>query len=214
MTNEKLPARFSVCGYALRFKYLKITTRFMRWALPVIMKKTVLILIILISGLGFAQEETPFYEQIAFDKYRSEIIDSFPVKKKVKVYKYVFDFQPTLFWFSTPSCLSNIVRKSNEQFQPIKDYIDSQRNFDSNRFELDLSDLDKKQFKIKKSGRGNYPKLFISPPYKENGNDERIFVNIYEKHSERKEIIYHLEFDKSGMIQDWCYSISETIILH
>lgn len=177
------------------------------------MNKTIVILFFLSSGFGFAQENTPFYEQIAFDKYRSEIIDSFPVKKRIKVYKYAFDFQPTLFWFNTPSCLSNIVWKSNDQFQPIKEYIDSQLNIDSNRFELDFSDLDKKQFKIKKFGRGKYPKLFISPPYRENGYDERIFINIYEKHSERKEVIYHLEFDKSGKIKNWCQSVSESIII-
>ena len=170
------------------------------------LKRTVVILILLISELGFSQKNKPFFEQIAFDLYRTEIIDSFPVKKQIKVYKYAFDFQPTLFWFFTPSCLSNIVWKSNDQFLPIKEYTDSQQNIDSNRFELDFSDLDKKQFKIKKFGKGNYPKLFISPPYKETGNDERIFINIYEKHSEKKEVIYHLEFDKNGIIINWCRS--------
>jgi len=165
----------------------------------------------LISELGFTQTNTSFYEQVAFDLYRTEIIDSFPVKKRIKVYKY--SFQPTLFYFFTPSCLTNIVWKSNDQFQPIKEYTESQWNIDSNRFELDFSNLDKKQFKIKKIGRGSYPKLFISPPYKENKNDERIFVNIYEKHSERKEVIYHIEFNKSGEIINWCQSVSESIIV-
>jgi len=176
------------------------------------LKKTFGILFLLISGLAIAQTSTPFYEQIAFDLYRTEIIHSFPVKKRIKVYKYAFDFQPTLFWFYTPSCLSNIVWKSNDQFQPIKEYTTSQLKIDSNRFELDFSDLDKKKFKIKKFGKGSYPKLFISPPYKENEN-ERVFINIYEKHSERKEVIYHLEFDKTGVIKNWCQSISESIIV-
>ena len=176
------------------------------------MRKTIIILFLLISELGFTQTETPFYEQIAFDKYRSEIIDSFPVKKRIKVYKYAFDFQPTLFWFYTPSCLSNIIWKSNDQFQPIKEYTDSQLNINSNRFELDFSDLDKKQFKIKKFGKGSYPKLFISPPYIENGNDDRIFINIYEKHSEKNEFIYHFEFDKNGIIINWCRSKGLTTV--
>ena len=170
------------------------------------MRKTFIILFLFISGFGFAQISTPFYEQLAFDLYQAEIIDSFPVKKRIKVYKQALEFHPTLFWFYTPSCLKNIVWKSNDQFQPIKEYTDSQLKIDSNRFELDFSDLDKEQFKIKKFGKGNYPKLFISPPYKENGNDERIFINIYEKHSEKKEIIYHLEFDKNGLIINWCWS--------
>lgn len=177
------------------------------------MKRTIVILFLLINGFANSQENIPFYEQIAFDKYRSEIIDSFPVKKRVKVYRYASEFHPILFWFYTPRCLSNIVWKSNNQFQPIEEYLDTQWSLNSKLFELNLNGLDKKQFKIKKLGKGNYPKLFISPPYRENGNDERIFINLYEKHSKKKEVIYHLEFHRSGKIKDWCRSVSEEMIM-
>lgn len=168
----------------------------------------------MIGKVGFAQKNMPFYEQIAFDHYSTTIIDSFPVKKRIKVYMYAFDFQPILFYFYTPRCLTDIVWKSNSQFQPFKKYVERQWNIDSNLFKLDFSNLNKKQFKIKKNGKGTYPKLFISPPYKEKENDDRIFVNIYEKHNKRKEVIYHLELNQFGIIKNWCQSVSETIIIH
>jgi hypothetical protein len=178
------------------------------------LKKTLIIIILLIGELGFAQKKMPFYEQIAFDFYRSEIIDSFPVKKRIKIYKYAYDFQPNTHWFYTPSCLTNIVGKGSKQFIPIKEYVDNQWRIESDKFELDFSELDKKQFKIKKSGKGSFPKLFISSPHIVKGNNKRIFVNIFVKHSERKEVIYHLEFNQSGIIKNWCQSVLETVIIH
>jgi len=179
------------------------------------LKKILIILFLLISEFGFTQTEMPFYEQIAFDFYRTEIIDSFPIKKRIKVYEYAIEFQPTMLWFIRPNCLADMVWKNNDQFQPIKEYTDNQwLNINSKQFQLDFSDLDKKQFKIKKLGRGSFPKLFISPPHKENENNQRIFVNVYLEHNERKLVIYHFEFDKSGKIKNWCQSISESKIAH
>jgi hypothetical protein len=64
--------------------------------------------------IGFSQTEFPFYEQVEFDFYQSTLIDSFPNKKKVKVYRYVLDFQPDYFVFHNPSCLG-VKWKNNEQ---------------------------------------------------------------------------------------------------
>ena len=49
------------------------------------LKKNLLFILLINCGIGIAQTEFPFYEQIAFDLYQSKLIDSFPTKKKVKV---------------------------------------------------------------------------------------------------------------------------------
>ena len=178
------------------------------------MKKALLLIFLLNCGIGIAQTEFPFYEQIAFDFYQSKLIDSFPTKKKVKVYKYATEFHTGLFSlhniFTTPICLNDIVWKSNDQFKVIETYAISQMQIESKLFELDLSNLDRKKFKIKKNGKGSFPKLFISPPNKEDNGTDRIFVNIYEKHSE-KTVNYHFEFNKTGDIIDWCRTVAEII---
>ena len=173
------------------------------------MKKAILLIFLLKCGIGISQTEFPFYEQIAFDFYQSKLIDSFPTKKKVKVYPYVFDFQPDYFVFSNPNCLG-IKWKNNEQFLPLESYVESQRKIDSERFELDFSDLDKKKFKIKKRGKGNYPRLHITAPHKEKNGTERVFVNIHETH-ENIYVTYHIEFNDKGKIIDWCREMDEII---
>tara|TARA_R110002049_G_scaffold43784_1_gene128721 strand:+ start:1353 stop:1883 length:531 start_codon:yes stop_codon:yes gene_type:complete len=173
------------------------------------LKKTILLIFLLKCGIGISQTEFPFYEQIAFDFYQSKLIDSFPTKKKIKVYQYVYDFQPDYFVFSNPNCLG-IKWKNNEQFQSIESYVESQRKIDSERFELDFSDLDKKKFKIKKRGKGNYPRLNITAPHKEKNGTDRIFVNIHETH-ENIYVTYHIEFNDKGEIIDWCKEMDEII---
>ena len=85
------------------------------------MKKHLLLIFLLTCGIGVAQTEFPFYEQIAFDFYQSKIIDSFPTKKKVKVYPYVIDFHPSGNSFSYPNCLG-ITWKGRGQFEKIESY--------------------------------------------------------------------------------------------
>ena len=120
------------------------------------MKKAILLTFLLNCGIGISQTEFPFYEQIAFDFYQSTIIDSFPSKKKIKVYPYVMDFHPPRTGFYNPICLG-ISWKSKTQFKELESYLETQLNIDSDRFELDFSNLDKKKFKIKRNGNGTYP---------------------------------------------------------
>ena len=80
-------------------------------------------------------------------------------------------------------------------------------------FELNFSDLDSRQFKVKKYLNGGFPRLSISLPYKEVENNERVFINIYIKHAIRKTTIYHFEFDDKGAVIDWCQYISEPLII-
>ena len=145
------------------------------------MKKALLLIFLLNCGIGISQTEFPFYEQIAFDFYQSKLIDSFPTKKKVKVYPYVMDFHPSRGNFYRPNCLGIDWKKSNP-FKEIKEYVESQLNIDSDRFELDFSNVDKKKFKVKKRGKGTYPRMHITAPHKEIDGNGRIFVNIHETH--------------------------------
>ena len=173
------------------------------------LKKIILLTFLLNCGIGISQTEFPFYEQIAFDFYQTKLIDSFPTKRKVKVYPYVLDFHPDYFVFHNPSCLG-IKWKNNKQFEPLAEYIETQMQFDSNRFELDFSNIDKKKFKVKKREKGSYPRLHITAPHKEIDGTERIFVNIHETH-EHLWISYHLEFNENGEIIDWCRNYAEII---
>jgi len=134
------------------------------------MNYKVTLLLLLFNLIGLAQTKVPFYEQISFDFYKTEILDSFPVKKKIKVYKYYTSFHPKNRWFETPDCFQDITLKSNDQFKVMEPYLKLQRSFQSNEYELDFSKTDKKQFKIKKYGKGDFPKLFISPPHHDKSN--------------------------------------------
>lgn len=160
----------------------------------------------------FSQENI-FYEQVAFDFYQSEILQKFPVKKKLKVYNWFRNFHPNYFVFHAPECLKGIVWKSNDQFQAIKSYEDKQSEFDSSFQVLDFSKIDKRKFKEAKSKDGSYfPKLKISLPFIERKKGDRVFINIYQLDTKLKSTIYLLEFDKNGKIVNWCREQFETIV--
>lgn len=173
------------------------------------MKNIVFLILFFYCRIGIAQTEFPFYEQIAFNFYQSKLIDSFPTKKKIKVYPYVMNFHPSGNAFSYPNCLG-IIWKGGEQFEKIESYVKSQYNIDSKRFELDFTKLNKKKFKIKKRGKGNYPRLHITAPHKDKKGTERIFVNIHETHKEIY-VTHHFEFNNQGKIINWCKEMNEII---
>ncbi|MBM1106958.1 hypothetical protein JQC67_12475 [Aurantibacter crassamenti] len=177
------------------------------------MKNTlqILTLWILGIGIGFAQSELPFFEQSAFDFYRMEILKINPVKKRISVYRYYMDFQDSNRYFAEGECLENPVFKN--QIKKVDETAYGQNNIDSDKFELDFSKMDKKQFKIRKNGRGSYPKLFISYPMVSVKNPKRFFINVYENY-ERRANNYHIELDDKGKVIDWCNSYHETIVIH
>ncbi|MEE9363423.1 MAG: hypothetical protein V3U92_12570 [Cellulophaga sp.] len=167
------------------------------------MKNTLLLSFLLLGGILVAQTKTPFYEQLAFDLYKTKILEAHPVPKKITIYENAFGFHPTLFWNTPPSCFPNVTAKRGVKFKEISAYAKKHWENDSDYFELDFSNLNKKQFKIKKKRKGKFPKLFISLPFIEQKKSRRIFVTIYEKY-ENKEVLYHIEFTKNGDIVDWC----------
>lgn len=119
------------------------------------------------------------------------------------------DFHPPRTGFYNPICLG-INWKSKTQFKELESYLETQLNIDSDRFELDFSNLDKKKFKIKRNGNGTYPKLQITAPHKEINGTERIFVNIHITNKYLYET-YHIEFNDKGKIINWCRTYDEVI---
>jgi len=156
----------------------------------------ILLQIIFIGILGFksayGQTETPFYEQIAFNFYRTEILSSHSPDKKLRVYKEI-DRYPMMkdpSWY--PQCFEDFRVWTKKD--KLSDNI-------SGKKELDLSDLGMELFKLKKYGKGRYPKLYVSQSL--SLNDEIILVNvceIYRWHGR----YYHVKMDSNGNVIDWC----------
>jgi hypothetical protein len=169
------------------------------------MKIYITILVLLLGSVAFCQSNPPNYAQIAFDRYRTEIIDSLPIKKKIKVYKNVFDYAPTIVSQFQPMCLPNI--SSDTEFEPIEAYSNNLLETALEYYEFDFTDLDKTKFKIKKIGKGGFPKLSIGVPYKHIRNDEQVYINIYVRLDERTTTVYHFKFDPTNKVQYWCQRI-------
>ena len=161
-------------------------------------------------GIGFAQTELPFFEQSAFDFYAKEILKENPVKKRISIYRYYLDFQINNSYLPNDDCLEKPIFQN--QIMEVDRVTYGQDNIDSDKFEMDLSKLDKKQFKIRKNGRGSYPKLFLSYPMVSKKEPNRFFVNISESY-DRLVNIYLVEMDYKGEVIDWCKTYHETIIV-
>ena len=173
------------------------------------MKKIIFLLAALNFGTGYAQNQVPFFEQIAFDFYRTKIIDTASTKKRINIYPYASQFHPNFQVFSNPTCLG-IAWKNNNQFEELESYKEGQLHIDSDRYELDLSDLNKKKFKIRRNKTSKLPIVFITPPHKERNGSEDIFVNVYENHPDQT-VIYSFKFSVDGQIIDWCRTVNDIV---
>jgi hypothetical protein len=167
-------------------------------------KYVLCLLVLLTSVKTTAQAKLPFYEQLTFDFYQKTILDSFPVKKKITVYKYIINnkqYTPV----ETVLCIKDIPSSKRKTFSVLKAYQQNKTNFPFDDPELNTDSVNKKQFRVKeKKSKGHYPQLFIDPPITEKDNKTRIFVNLNEVHSETLTINYCLEFDADGRIINWC----------
>jgi hypothetical protein len=159
---------------------------------------------LLFIGLNnsFSQNELPFFEQKAFDFYSNEILKQFPVKKKIYINTYFIDFQDTEYHsFIRPKCFKSLNSTGLDSLSKISFDIYNQFDFDSDKNELDLNRIDKKQFRVKKNKTNNYPRLRISSPYVYSSN---YFINIH-LIDKFKVVIYHLKIDCNGNVTDWCW---------
>ncbi|GAA4280012.1 hypothetical protein GCM10022260_04330 [Gaetbulibacter aestuarii] len=137
------------------------------------------------------QTNIPFFEQIAFDFYRTEILVKNPVKKKISVYEEIQPFQLTEIPFWYPRCI--------DQFE-IKEHDNFKSNLSKKKV-LNLENLDHSKFKIKEYGKGSFPKLFVSQSLLFNENRNLVVIQEIYKWSAT---YYYIELDNHGKIIDWC----------
>ncbi|MBT32277.1 MAG: hypothetical protein CMO01_21655 [Thalassobius sp.] len=166
--------------------------------------------IILISSLCFAQQKEPFYEQLVFDFYKTQILKAYPVDKRINICGYVAELHSI---FNIPQCSENIYFGRDKNFEELQPYITEQLSIDSQHFEIDLSQVDKQQFRIKKMYGNKLPKLQITSPHIINEKGDRVYVNIYEEHKD-KFVTYHLELNKQGEILNWCRTVALKMIVY
>ena len=167
------------------------------------MKKITLILLILRFSSTFGQKETPFFEQIAFDLYKTEIIKKFPAKGKVKISKYTTDLHDIHFIFYVNECLKGKYLSEKKELIKYEDYASRQLDLNSLKKEISFDGLNKKEFKIKKRKTESIPYLRISQPYHEKNNFEDFYVNILEFY-DTWVITYFVLIDKNGKVKSWC----------
>jgi hypothetical protein len=107
--------------------------------------------------------------------------------------------------------LKNVVQNDSKSIIKFDEKKYGQNYIESEKFELNFSDLNKRQFKIRNRKLGKYPRLFIT--YPRVMERTRIFINIVEVY-ESKGNAFHIEMDLEGNIIDWCKSDYTKIIIN
>ena len=157
----------------------------------------------------FSQSEYPFYEQLAFNFYKDTILEIYPVERKIIVFKSLNYDSGEEIYYVPSDCLKTKLPNYGKNIEKLK-YSKYWRRFEDMRLDLDLTNIDKKKFKIRKFNRGNFPKLFVHYP---KVYENRIFVIVHEKYQNCGKY-YTVELNKAGEIIDWCQSKYETVTLH
>ena len=175
--------------------------------------KVVITIIVVLLSTNINCQETPFFEQIALQFYDSIIQKKHPIDKKIVLNKYTLDLHRTERKFIPPNCSWHTNISDEYKAEPLKSYYSLITNIDSDKFELDISNIKKKRYRIRKNGKGRCPKLFISLPHKYDDNSEILYINIEEKHSEQLTVIYHLQLALNGEVINWCRNEQQYIIV-
>lgn len=158
--------------------------------------KNIIITAIFISWFSIhckAQESVPFYEQLAFDFYNSEILPNSDLSVRLKI----SDEMQFMNYIDAACLKEKIINEKN---------ISTVEN--SNSFEnygLNLENINKKYlkkvWKIKNDSRkADYVVVSTAQVY-----TRRIFVVIRQM-AEGRGKVYTFEFNTSGEIIDWCQS--------
>lgn len=165
------------------------------------MQKSYLLLVFIsiYSSFCLAQSDEPFYEQIAFEFYCSEILAKSDIDVRLKIngnLNYVN--------YIDADCLKEkIINEKNFTIKP-------KNNF-KNLF-LELKNINKKKFKIVKKINTNTNKenyLLVSRSLE---FENRIFVIINEMINVNGRG-FTFEFDSAGNIIDWCQSSKSVLII-
>jgi hypothetical protein len=145
------------------------------------------IFFLLTISISVTGQQTPNFEQLAFDYYRNTILTENPHKKKRVTFWTEIEKKEYLFWY--PRCIDNF---DDEKW---KDFI-------SNPSQTTTIDTKgDKRFKIKKLGTGGYPRVFSTASF--SNKDNQHIVTIVEI-NKWDGITYHIEMDDLGQIKKWC----------
>ena len=177
------------------------------------MKKIAILILTLSFNLGFGQVEIPFFQQIAFDFYKDSLLTKFPVEKRIKIPKYTTDFHFSSYKFQVSECLTGELLTEGKELEIFGIYALEQMDFDSPTHIMNYDNLDKKQFRVKKSKSSSGMNLRISQPYHKKDDFENFYVILSENYK-RKSTTYYLLIDKDGNVNNWCRKESELIIIH
>lgn len=174
----------------------------------------VIILFSILHFVSHPQQEHPFYEQIAFDFYSDVIVDSFPTGKRLRINEFILDVHPSKVYQDIANCSLSEVASPEYRSKPIYNYASNQLNISGSQFSLDLTNVDKKKFRVKSNGKGSYPKIQISLPYYHPLDSNVLLVTVYENHSELKSNLYTLKITTDGEVASWCRDERKYIRVH
>jgi len=160
-----------------------------------------LVFISIYSSFCLAQSDEPFYEQIAFEFYCSEILAKSEIDVRLKINGHL-----NYVNYISADCLKEkIINEKNFTIKP-------KNNFDT--LFLELKNINKKKFKIVKkinintnTNKENY--LLVSRSLEV---ENRIFVIINEMVNVNGRG-FTFEFDSAGNIIDWCQSSKSVFLI-
>ena len=158
-----------------------------------------LVFISIYSSFCLAQSDKPFYEQIAFEFYCSEILAKSEIDVRLKINGHL-----NYVNYISADCLKEkIINEKNFTIKP-------KNNFDT--LFLELKNINKKKFKIVKKINTNTNKenyLLVSRSLEV---ENRIFVIINEMVNVNGRG-FTFEFDSAGNIIDWCQSSKSVFLI-
>lgn len=158
-----------------------------------------LVFISIYSSFCLAQSDEPFYEQIAFKFYCSEILAKSEIDVRLKINGHL-----NYVNYISADCLKEkIINEKNFTIKP-------KNNFDT--LFLELKNINKKKFKIVKKINTNTNKenyLLVSRSLEV---ENRIFVIINEMVNVNGRG-FTFEFDSAGNIIDWCQSSKSVFLI-
>lgn len=153
-----------------------------------------------------AQNNFPFYEQIAFDYFSKVILKEQPVTHFMKIKTSTFiNFSDNETFKNSLTCFEH---SKNNHIDTL--FANSYRNqlLENLNFWITLDNYDRKQFKVKKNIRDQYPSINISNPI---SYEEKNFITI-ELNYYRETKIYEIEMDSQGNVSNWCSEIFVVVI--
>jgi hypothetical protein len=166
----------------------------------------IIIFFLVCTSKVHAQNNYPFYEQIAFDYFSKVILKEQPVTHFMKIKTSTFiNYSGNETFENSLTCFEH--SKTN-QIDTL--FANNYRNqlIENLNFWITLDKYDRKHFKVKKNTTDQYPRLFISNPI---SYEEKVYITI-EINYYRETKIYEIEMDSQGNVSNWCSEIFVVVI--